>query len=391
MACLPDWSEKQRVWGAYRARRPYRVPLRWNHNPRVVLLDPQLNPEGFTFEQYTFDPRVLMTVQARHQEYAATVLNRTCDACEALPTQWTFRVDAQNTGDGSYFGTALDFASDQCPANRPFLGLDDVDAFLRRDFSRPAENPWLRERLAFHRELVKAAADFRYLGRGGRVAPFITGFDGPLTVAAVLMGSDIFTLLGTDPEKAHGLMLALTRAAMLRNRHLRELAGDPAKTAAGWLADDSIQLISTAMVEEWLLPLYAMWYDEVSETTPRSGARSMHLCGDATRHFPLLQRHLGVDSFDTGFPVDHGELRRRLGPNVEISGGPEAALLRDGTPEQCARRAKEILDSGVTAGGRFILQEANNLPPCCPLENLAAVYAADIEHGRLANRGENAP
>jgi hypothetical protein len=33
-------------------------------------------------------------------------------------------------------------------------------------------------------------------------------------------------------------------------------------------------------------------------------------------------------------------------------------------------------------GGRFILQEANNLPPCVPIENLAAVYAVCQEDGR---------
>ncbi|MFC1453144.1 uroporphyrinogen decarboxylase family protein, partial [Verrucomicrobiota bacterium] len=74
--------------------------------------------------------------------------------------------------------------------------------------------------------------------------------------------------------------------------------------------------------------------------------------------------------------MDHGALRRALGPDVEISGGVEAALLRDGTPEQCFDRARGILESGVKEGGRFILQEANNLPPCCPIENLQAVYAA---------------
>jgi uroporphyrinogen-III decarboxylase len=79
--------------------------------------------------------------------------------------------------------------------------------------------------------------------------------------------------------------------------------------------------------------------------------------------------------------VDHGLLRKQLGPDVEISGGPHVALLRYGTPEACAARAKEILQSGVMEGGRFILQEGNNLPPCCPLANLNAVYERCLEYG----------
>ena len=33
-------------------------------------------------------------------------------------------------------------------------------------------------------------------------------------------------------------------------------------------------------------------------------------------------------------------------------------------------------------GGRFILREANNLPPCCPEANLAAMYQACLDFGR---------
>ena len=86
-------------------------------------------------------------------------------------------------------------------------------------------------------------------------------------------------------------------------------------------------------------------------------------------------------SFDTGFPIDYGRVRRELGPDVEISGGPHVALLRNGTPAECASRAKEILQSGIKEGGRFILQEGNNLPPCCPMANLQAVYEACLEFG----------
>jgi hypothetical protein len=32
-------------------------------------------------------------------------------------------------------------------------------------------------------------------------------------------------------------------------------------------------------------------------------------------------------------------------------------------------------------GGRFILHEANNLPPRCPEENLRAMYGCCLEHG----------
>ena len=90
-----------------------------------------------------------------------------------------------------------------------------------------------------------------------------------------------------------------------------------------------------------------------------------------------------MDSFDTGFPVDHGALRDVLGDDVEIAGGPEVSLLLGGTPEQVYERTRAILTSGVTRGGRFILRDANNLPPRCPEENLSAMYRCCLEHGRF--------
>ena len=385
---IPGNAEKKAVWDAYQKRQPTRVPLRWNVNPRVILLDPALNPEGFTFERYFRDPQVLMTVQARFQEYRATTLSRTCDLAGDLPATWNFGVDNQNTYDGAYFGAEVVFEAGNCPSNLPNMTEGDVDGFLARDFSRPLENTWIRERLAFHAELGKAAKDFTYAGRKGRVAPLGMGFDGPVTIGAVLMGADIFMLLGDDPEKAVRFMQKMMEAVLMRNQALAGLSGTPwQKGASGSLADDSIQLVSNEMYAEWILPLHEWWFSATSATTPASQKRGMHLCGDVSRHLPLIHAKLGVSSFDTGFPIDHGALRQALGPDVEISGGPPVSLLQFGSPEQCYASARDILRSGIKEGGRFILQEGNNLPPACPPANLRAVYAACLEFGRYDQEG----
>jgi uroporphyrinogen-III decarboxylase len=380
---LPSREEKKAVWDAYRARNPVRVPLRWSVNSRIVLLNPALNPEGYDYRQYFNEPRVTLTVQARFQEYLATTLARTCDALWEIPETWGFYVENQNVYDAAYFGAEVRFEAGQVPDTRPFLTLDSVDEFLKRDFSKPLENPWIRDRLAFRERLVREAETFTYLGRRGKVGPFGVGFDGPLTVATNLMGSDVFLLLAEQSDKAARLLAFITEACAHRNRALADLAGGWKKADWGGLADDSIQLISTRMYEDILLPIHEAWYSAMSATKPTDGKRSIHLCGDATRHFPLIHERLGVTAFDTGFPVHHGALRRALGPDVEISGGPRVDVLRNGTPEQCAEAARAVLRSGVTDGGRFILQEANNLPPCVPLENLSAVYETCIAEGRI--------
>ncbi|NLE67953.1 MAG: hypothetical protein GX608_11065 [Lentisphaerae bacterium] len=374
-------EEKKAVWDAYRARKPIRVPLRWNANPRVILLNPELNPEGYSFEAYFTDPRVTLAVQARFQEYCADVLSAACDAPSGLPDAWSFYADCQNVYDGCYFGARLVFEDGQTPGACPTFGIEDVDGFLERDFSKPLENPWLKKHLAFAERLKAAAKSFSHLGRRGAVSPVSLGFDGPVTAAAMLFGTDFFCLLGLDPPKAARVIEKITRGAILRTRALAELTAPWQKAPWGWLADDSIQLVSAQMYEELVLPAHELWYSSTSDTTPGSKQRSMHLCGDATRHFKTIRDKLGVASFDTGFPVDHGALRRSLGPEVEISGGPRAGLLQAGTPGECAEAARNILRSGVMEGGRFILQEGNNLPPRTPIANLQAVYGVCREYG----------
>lgn len=78
--------------------------------------------------------------------------------------------------------------------------------------------------------------------------------------------------------------------------------------------------------------------------------------GVPTRHFLMINKELGVTSFDTGFPVDFGPLRQTLGPTVEISGGPSVMILREGTPDVCAQETRRILESGIMQGGQFILR-----------------------------------
>ena len=378
---LPTNDEKQAVRDASQAGKPIRVPLNWGCNSRIVLLDPDLNPEGYTYQQMLTDPTVPPIMQSRFDEYCGTTLAETCDRTVDLPETWAFSYEYHNVSDGAYFGAPIQFRDGQVPSVEPYYGIDEVDALLARDFSRPLENPWIQQCLRFREELQQVAERFTYLGRKGRVLDFTLNFDGPLTIATILFGTDIFLFLLEEPEKARELMLYITRACILRNQALLQLAGQPCKGEWGGIADDSIQLISTALYEDIVMPAHELWFSEMSTSTPANRRRSIHLCGDATRHFPVISEKLGVSSFDTGFPVDHGALRRTLGPEVFISGGPPTGLLRHSTPELCYAETRHILQSGIMEGGKFSLREGNNLPPCVPIENLTAVYEACLTYG----------
>ncbi|MBF0245051.1 MAG: hypothetical protein HQL31_07235 [Planctomycetes bacterium] len=380
----PGNDEKRELLALAKEGKAPRILCRWVGNSRVVVLDPSLNPEGFTYEQMLHDPGVPPVVQSRFQEYWNTTIAATCDAVAELPEQWEFSVEYHNVYDAAYFGIPVQFTADQVPGTaHGHLGLDDVDEFMKQDIHHPLENPYIRKQLAFREEIVRAAKDFSYLGRKGHVAEFTLGFDGPLTTAFMLFGEDIFMLMASEPEKAKALFLFITEACILRNQALLERAGRPKFRAWVDLADDAIAMVSTPMLRELVLPVHELWYSRMSTSTPADKRRGFHCCGDGTRHFKTMAEELGISYFDTGFPVDHGALRRALGPELAISGGPHIGLFTGGTPQQLFDETRRILESGIKWGGKFGLREGNNLPPGVPLENLRATYQACIEFGKL--------
>jgi len=378
---VPSNEEKLAVWAAYHAKKPTRVPLRWNVNPRVLLLDPSLNPEGVTFEQYFNDPPTTLAIQTRFQEYCAEFFSRTSDVVDTLPEVCWCHADIQNCADPMFFGGSITYAEGQVPGIEPFMSIDDVDDFLARDFTSDlANNPLIRRQRLYCEQLEKAAKDFTHLGRRIGIWQYISGFDGPLTTCMSMFGPDILLLIAEEPEKAKRLFAKMARDLSARNRYLRLQAGLPATTEEMWWADDSIQLISTDTYRDLLLDSHKTFVESMTGANPVTQV-VCHLCGDATRHFKTILDTIRITHFDTGFPVNFGALRRELGPEVAISGGPPVALIQNGTAQQCYDEARRILASGVCEGGRFILQEANNLPPCCPFENLQAIYSACLEFG----------
>jgi len=68
--------------------------------------------------------------------------------------------------------------------------------------------------------------------------------------------------------------------------------------------------------------------------------------GRLTARYPTIRDELNVRSFDTGFPVDFGLLRRDLGPEVEIKGGPRCSFLMAATPAEVREGVRRILSTG---------------------------------------------
>jgi hypothetical protein len=369
-------AEVREVWEAYNAGDPIRVPMTLGINPRLTLLDPALNPEGITFQQYFEDPRVMLDVQLRHQHWVRH--NLVFDQEMGLPERWSVYVDFQNCYEALWWGGEPRYLPGNVPDVPPFVTDDRKHAFVKDGAPDPFGG-WMARNWQVFDDLKDLAADAQYEGRAVDVAaPTGLGTDGPFTIGCALRGpTELCIDMYADPDFYDAFMDLITEGTIGRITAYRERLGQEVATRAWGFADDSVQLLSVDTYREKVLP----YHRRLIEAFGPDGPNSIHLCGDATHLFPTIRDELKVMAFDTGFPVDHGALRQAMGPEVAILGGPHVELLRSRTPEEVREEARRILQSGIKDGGRFVLREGNNLAPGTPPANVAAMYAACKEFG----------
>lgn len=371
-------TEVKEVWRRFHQGRPSRVPMVLGISSRFTILNPAINSKGVTYEEYFNDPDAMFETQLRHQHWIRHHLPQ--DAEMGLPDAWTVGVDFQNCYEALWWGAPLRFVEANVPECEPFITEENKAAFIARGIPDPFGG-WMGRNWDYLEHFRRRAeSGYEFCGRPVKAgSPTGCGTDGPFTIACALRGPTAICLdMYADPGFYHDLMGLLVEGTIRRIRAYRERLGQPVESKAWGFADDSIALLSLATYRELVLPYHRRLIAEFGYPGPNS----IHLCGDATRHFKTIRDELNVTAFDTGFPVDHGALRRELGPNVTIQGGPHVELLRTGSPRAVRAEAKRILHSGVMEGGKFVLREGNNLAPFTPVANVAAMYAACKEFGR---------
>lgn len=370
-------EEAQAVWAAYRAGKPTRVPVTLWADARFFMLNEEINPgERVSFHDYSEDPLVMMDFQLRAAEWRALHIAPHCDDQAGLPEKFAVTVDLQRYFDAAYFGAPVEYRSGQMPDTRPILAGDHKNLLFDAGLPDPLTGGIFAKAHRFCEEMSqRTQAGLTYLGRPVEfdpTAPFssLFGTDGPLTIATNLRGTELYEDFYSDPEYVHSLLDFITEGTIARFHAQRRFFGLPEKTPTWSYADDAVQMISTAMVRDFVIPAHL----KLKEALTTASRISIHLCGNATRHFKLFRDALGVYSFDTGFPIDFSWVRQELGPEVEIVGGPRITTLLQGTADQVEAETCRILASGIREGGRFVLREANDLAPGTPIQNLAAMY-----------------
>lgn len=363
-------EESRQVWEAYLSGHPIRPPMLLTSVQRIWVLDPALNTRGITWKQYINDPRCMFEVSLAHRYHVAHHIPQ--DAEMGIPADsWNIALEFGNIVEEAWFGCEIVYPEDQIATTRPRYAGDAKEIVFDKGLPDPFGG-FMGKIRADYEEICAMADATEYFGRPVRIQPPIPTFsDGPLTVANGLRGTQLFEDMFVDEDYYQRLMDFITTAIIARVKAWRAYLGQEARPQRGFFADDAIQFLSTRTYREKVLPFHKRLISELCG----SGPHGIHLCGNVQRHLPLLVRELAIDSFDTGFPIKFETLREEVGPGVEIQGGLPVADLIAGPPAAIRAKTRAILNSGITRGGRFILKEANDLPPRVPQDHLEAMYA----------------
>lgn len=370
-------AEVREIWNCINAWKPApRIPVILGTNTRYFMFNASANPDGLDFRRYSENPDVMFDAALRFQRWSR--FNLLQDFELGLPEKWTISPDFQNYYEAVWFGCELHYFPDQVPDTMPDFA-EEPERVMENGMPDPFGG-LLARGLEYYEHFKTRAREETFLDRPIDVIPpwFGSGTDGPMTVACNLFGADfVCETMAGEPERLHPLLDFITEATIRRMTAWRNLTGVKVPQKNFGYADDSLALISTSMYREHIMPYHRRMCDALATPEPRG----IHLCGDSTRHFATLRDELNIRSFDTGFPVDFGGLRRELGPDVRIQGGPQVDFLMRATPAEIREETRRILQSGALEGGLFVLREGNNLAPGTPLENTEALYHAGREFG----------
>lgn len=369
----------RRIWESFYAGKPERVPVIIGINPRYWLLNARLNKEKISFKDYSTDAECMAEVQLQFFSYIRH--NLYADHEMGIPENgWHIYVDLQNYYEAAWFGADIIFCDDNCPSTATLLDDDNKFRLFESGIPDPFGS-YYETALSMYEKMGDMIGRRVFLGKpvtGVGLPSYCT--DGPMTVACNLRGADKFCIdIYDDPSYAEQLLDYITDATIARIKAWNKRFSGSEITDSFYFADDSIQLLSCDMYRDLVLPRHKRL---ISELSSGKYSNSIHLCGDASRHFQMIRDELNVFSFDTGFPVNHENIVKQLGPDVTIQGGPSMPLLLHGTPEAVAMECRRILKEVMPHTKKFILRDANNIAPGVPLENIKAMYDTAVNYGQ---------
>lgn len=372
-------QEVREVWQSFKDGNPIRIPIILGVSDRYYVLCKETNPRGITFAEYSQNPDAMFHLQCGFEPHYRKVIPG--DHEMGLPENgWNVNIDFQNYYEAAWLGATVVYPADQVPYTLPLLTKGKENLLLDRGLPDPFDGfmstaRTFRERfLALAKNKLIEGRPITHIG-----LPFMWT-DGPFTLGCELRGAAQLCMdMIESPAYVHQLMEYITEATIIRFKAWREYIGEPEKSDSFGFADDSIQMLSTDMYREFVLPYHQRLSSALS-TEKQPGF--CHLCGNAERFFPIIQEKLHIGTFDTGFPINHVRVIQSLAKDTIIQGGIPADLLLHGTQDTIRQNVRELITAIKPHTKSFVFREGNDTPPGTPIENMWAFYLAGKEFGR---------
>ncbi len=216
-----------------------------------------------------------------------------------------------------------------------------------------------------------------FQGREGRVdvAKLNLGGLSPHMLAVDLVGADFYWWMLEYPQNCHRFLEKITQGEIIAEEYVRKI--DPRSRGDEFgLAEDSAQIMSPKLFKEFCVPYANMLFERFGP-----GGRHVHMCGSSSHLHSVLKKDMQMTSFDIfGYLVPPTVAAANLGGDTLMWGNVNPMLLKDGSPQEVKKAAKECLEALVPCGG-FMLGDGANICPGTPVENFIAMMEAAEEYG----------
>lgn len=182
----------------------------------------------------------------------------------------------------STLGANIQFPEDDGEPNARPAGFSSIDEAIERveqpiDFT---EREWVKHRQEFAMQMGKIMKQ--------NITPSL-GLEGPITTAALLYGSDLYTELIAQPEKSLRFLKAITNSIIEFTNFVK---GSSVIGNSHGICDDLSSLISPVMWLDFVLPFWNRIYESFT-----NDSRHLHCENLTEAHLPLLNE-LAISFFD---------------------------------------------------------------------------------------------
>lgn len=353
---------RERVERARRFEETDRVPVMLSTNYRF---SERFHP--ISMREYFLEPRKQIIGNLLHAKFMLDTFDHDMLGVESMGPSF------HNTVEASAMGCEVVFPEhDVAMARTPLLqSIDQVD---RLEVPDPRKDGLMAKCFEYYEFFRRELGEQMRVTVGGSC-------DGVFTLATQLVSPrQIIRAMHQDPSAVRKLLDVCLETEVVWTEERMKEEGREGEVHASWsFADDSCQLLSPAMYQEFVAPYHRRLVDRFS----RGEVGGIHMCGHVSHLVPTIRKLFHPQQWDFGYPIDAYWAKESVGDDCVLMGNISPLLPANGTPEEVEAASRRCLDA-VAPGGGFILMDGNNIPGDAPVENVRAMIRVAHTYGRYA-------